>query len=325
MSFKEIVGQDTAIKFLKQAVSNNELPPAYLFLGRDGVGKRLTALTLSKVINCQKQNLDSCDECLSCKKIENFNHADVIWISLSENSSFIKIEQIRQLKYQLSLKPFESKRKIAVILDADFLNAESSNALLKTLEEPPADTLIILTASNASRIFSTIISRTQVVKFFPLREQAVKQLLIKKHKLAEDEATILSRLSQGSIGRALQLKDNDILKKRDIVINNLIGQDNNFWEDMFAQNTFKLNFLEVLDILAIWYRDLLILKIAGKEDELVNWDRKEDLAAFAQNYNLESIDKIISLIFELRREAEQNLNTKLLCQRLLLEIEGVKT
>lgn len=325
MSFKEIVGQDTAIKFLKQAISSNELPPAYLFLGIDGIGKRLTALNLAKALNCQGEKADSCDQCPSCRKIGNLNHPDIILIGLAEGKSFIQIEQIRQMQYQLGLKPIEGRRKIVIIAEADFLkNPEASNALLKTLEEPPGQSLIILTASNSSRIFPTIISRTQMVKFFPLKDDEIKKILIKEYEVPENEANILSRLSQGSIGWALRLKDKDILKKRDLIIDNLISQDNNFWEDMFAQSTFKVNFLDVLDILAIWYRDLLILKIAGSEDELINWDRKQDLETFGQNYNLESIDKIINLIFELRRETEQNLNPKLLCQRLLLEIEGVK-
>lgn len=324
MSFKEIIGHDTAVKFLRQVVENNELPPAYLFLGIDGIGKRLTALNLAKALNCQEGKADSCDQCPSCKKIEALNHPDVIWISLLEDSSFIKIEQIRQLKYQLSLKPYEARRKIAVILGSDLLNAESSNALLKTLEEPPANTLVILTATNASRIFSTIISRAQVVKFFPLPDEEIKKILIKEHEVAEDKAITLSRLSQGSVGAALRLNDKGILEKRDVIIDNLTGQDNNFWEEMFLRDGFKANFLDTLDIISSWYRDLLLLKVGADQNELANWDRKEDLYLMLKNYNLESIDKILNLIFELRREAEQNLNPKLLCQRLLLEIEGVK-
>ncbi len=324
MSFKKIIGQERNIKFIQQAIAGNELPGAYLFLGIDGVGKGLTASTLAKAANCQKEKTDSCDECPSCKRIDNFNYPDVIRIDLLEGNSFIKIDQIRRLKYELSLKPFEGARKIAIVLEADFLNAESSNALLKTLEEPPGNSLLILTASNPSRIFSTIMSRCQIIKFFPLKDEDIKELLIKEHNMPENEAQILSRLSQGSIGGALRLKEKDILGKRQLLINNLIHQDNNFWENMFSLAAFKPNFLEILDILATWYRDLLVLKIGGGESQLVNFDKKEDLNTFGGNYSLESVDKIINLIFELRRETEQNLNPKLLCQRLLLEMEGAK-
>lgn len=322
MSFKKIVGQDRTIKFIQQAIISQELPTAYLFLGIDGIGKRLTAYNLAKTINCQKEKADCCDQCLNCQKIENFNHPDVIGITLAEGSSYIKIEQIRQLQYQLSLKPFEGTRKVAIIQEADFLNAESSNALLKTLEEPPGQSLIILTTSNASRIFPTIMSRCQVVKFFPLKAEDIKELLIKEHNLSTEEARILSGLSQGSLGQALRLKERDILKKREELIRNIMYQDNNFWDNMFTLSTFKVSFLETLDILAMWYRDLLVLKIGGSQSELLNLDKKETLELFAQSYSLESLDKIINLIFEVRRETEQNLNPKLLCQRLLLEIEG---
>ncbi|MEJ2428974.1 MAG: DNA polymerase III subunit delta', partial [Deltaproteobacteria bacterium] len=144
MSFSEIIGQTKIIRLLRRALTQDLLPHAFLFTGAEGVGKKSTALTLAKVVNCQdRASGDCCDQCISCRKAASGNHPDINLIE--REGPFIKIEQIRALKHRLRFKPLEGRYRVTVLGDSQHLKTEAANALLKVLEEPPANKLIILT------------------------------------------------------------------------------------------------------------------------------------------------------------------------------------
>ena len=188
MSFSGIVSQERPIKILQQQIKSDRLSHAYLFTGPDAIGKRLFAKNFAKVLNCQdvKENtefIDCCDKCPSCKKIENFNHPDIGWLKPEGARGSIKIEDIRQLQDALFFKPYEAKWKFYIVLDADFMTEQASNALLKTLEEPPKGSILILTTNNIHRLLDTIVSRCQIVKFSPLKLKDRQEILIRSFDL----------------------------------------------------------------------------------------------------------------------------------------------
>ncbi|MFH1198999.1 MAG: AAA family ATPase [Candidatus Omnitrophota bacterium] len=166
MSFSDIKGQDSSLEILQGHMKNARLARGYLFLGPEGVGKVLTAKTLAKALNCKENNLDSCDKCPSCLKIESNQHPDVHIVD-SEDAE-IKIEDIRNLQSQISLRPYEGRFKVFIIKNAHSLNQASGNAFLKTLEESPGESVIILLSDKPNLLLKTIISRCQAIKFYPV-------------------------------------------------------------------------------------------------------------------------------------------------------------
>ncbi len=209
MSFDEITGQDTAKKIIKNDIISGRIASSYLFMGPKGVGKKLVAINFAKALNCQGKKERPCEECINCKFIEKGNFPDLILISPGEKGS-IKIDTVRELRQAIS---FRTKAKRFIIIeDAEALTEQAQNAFLKTLEEPPLDTTIILTTSNPNYLFQTIISRCKIVKFRKLKREEVESLL--KVKGAKDYK-LLANLSGGSMEKVESLLESNI--RRDAV------------------------------------------------------------------------------------------------------------
>lgn len=224
MPFSEVIGQKPVIKVLQHSLKEGRIAHAYLFVGPEGVGKELVAKLLAQVISCERNDFDACGRCSSCQRIENFSHPDVTWVRPGGLSRRIGIDDIRNLRHQISLKAYHAgRRKIFVLTEADRMTAEASNALLKSLEEPPADSLLILLTSHPSSLFPTIISRCQIIRFSPLPLKEVKDYLVSKLKLTSDEAQLLSRLSEGRLGKALSLREKVAREERKKVLD-LVSQ-----------------------------------------------------------------------------------------------------
>ena len=208
MPFSEVIGQEPALKILRHSLKEERTVHAYLFAGPEGVGKKLVARLLAQAVNCGKNNFDACGRCSSCRRIKNFSHPDVVWVRPGGLSYRIRIDAIRDLRYRISLKAYHpGQRKVFVLTEADRITAEAANALLKTLEEPPADSLLILLTSHLSSLLPTTISRCQIIRFSHLPTKEVKDYLVSRFKLNSDEAQFLSRLSEGRLGKALSLKE----------------------------------------------------------------------------------------------------------------------
>ena len=171
-----------AIQLLKAQIKNSSLAQSYLFTGPDGVGKSLTAKAFAKAVNCQEPGVSSCDRCVSCMKIEKDAHPDVHVIDVQEAE--IKIEYIRQLQSEISLRPYEAKYKFFIIRNAHNLNIASASAFLKTREEPPLKSLIVLITEKPALLLKTIISRCRVLKFRPLTREGLREVLINDYSLA---------------------------------------------------------------------------------------------------------------------------------------------
>ena len=197
---------------LKRALENRTLAHAYLFSGDAGVGKKLTALALAASVNCADTGPDgACGRCPSCRKVAAQAHPDVHM--LVPDGDEIKIDQIRQIQSELSLKPFEGDKKVLIVDGAEQMNQAAANAFLKTLEEPPGDALLILIAAMPQRLLSTIRSRCQEIRFTPLPRRLLAQALVKRRGLPEEDAWLLAALSQGSMGRGLEM---DVAQEKEV-------------------------------------------------------------------------------------------------------------
>lgn len=332
MSFRDIKGHDKAIEILKGHIRESRLGNGYLFVGPEGIGKAMVAKTLAKAVNCQEETLDSCDKCASCLKIEKNQYPDVYMVNRSNSaainpeqnntdspeSSAIKIEHIRQLQRDIILKPYEGRQKVFIIDNAHNLTAEASNALLKILEEPPPKSLIILVTAKPTLLFKTIISRCQIIKFYPLARKELMDVLNKDYGADRDFAHYLAYFCEGRLGHALALKGKDILREKNRIIDTLVSLGQPKFEDLSIKTREEVR--SYLNILATWFRDIYLIKIGMPYSELINLDRKAELLRSMQQFSFVGLEQIFNCISNSIFYLQQNINIRLLLSNLGEEI-----
>lgn len=326
MSFDQIRGQEKAIAILRNALGNDRLAHAYLFIGPEGVGKHLTALTLAKAMNCQSppEAGDCCEKCPSCIKVNSSNHADVI--AVEPEGEFIKIDQVREIQKRLRFRPMEGGRRACIIDPADQMKAEASNALLKILEEPPRDTHLLLITARPHQLLSTILSRCQWVKFKPLSQPDIAQILKKDKGLDEEKARFYASLAGGSAGQAVSLSARVDFQKRLDWLQVFSDLPQKSTEEVFetcerlAKEEEEIG--DLMDLWKIWVRDLTVFKVQGDrtKEGLINHDLLSTVEKDAAKSTFDRLEGIFSLISEVQRSLAYNVNKQLALETLMLEI-----
>ena len=220
MPFRTIAGHSRLLSLLARVIARDSMPPAMLMAGPAGVGKRLTAIAIAQAVNClQPQSSseferDACGECASCRRIARGVHPDVIVVEPGETGA-IKIEQLRDVIDRSQYRPFEGRRRVVIINEADAAGADAQSALLKTLEEPPSASLFILISSIPDALLPTVLSRCPRLRFGPLTAAEVARVLKQDHGYSESDARAAAADADGSIGRALESQSNDLTEARD--------------------------------------------------------------------------------------------------------------
>ena len=220
MPFRTIVGHSRLLSLLSRVIARDSMPPAVLLAGPPGVGKRLTAVAIAQAVNClQPQSgngfdRDACGECASCRRIARGIHPDVIIVEPGDMGT-IKIEQLRDVIDRSQYRPFEGRRRVVIIDEADAAGDDAQSALLKTLEEPPSASIFILVSSIPDALLPTVLSRCPRLRFSPLSPNEVARALVQDHGYTEQEARIAAAESDGSIGRALESQSEDLSEARD--------------------------------------------------------------------------------------------------------------
>ncbi len=269
--FEDIIGQQHPIRFLQAFLRNATLPHALLLTGISGIGKRLTAKAVAMTLNCSNAKAasddrpDACGRCRSCRQIGAGTHPDVIQIEPQGN--YLRIDQIRKLLSIVALKPFTAANRVVIIAASHLMNQEASNALLKVLEEPPADTTLILTAPNKTDLLSTIVSRCRHIRFNRLNKDELVKCMSRRHGTDTQELARAATLADGSLTKAEQLLDPQRQAEHDWVIQ-AAGLDREGVLDKRSISTAlafagqlaaqKEKVPDLLDILKIWIRDLAI-------------------------------------------------------------------
>lgn len=326
MSLEKIVGHNKIINFLKTAIRKDKLAHAYIFNGKEGVGKRLTAIEFAKSINC-KVNIDSsCEECSSCIKINTNNHPDIKIIESDGKS--IKNKQIEEFQSNILFKPYESQKKIFIIEAADTMTISAQNRILKILEEPPEYGVIILITQNSYGLLPTIRSRCQSIKFNRISKDIIYNYLKETCKVTDDESGLLTKFSDGSLGKALSLYASEEFKNRrektiDIIDEIIRGDKLKLLDftGFFEDNKEHIN--ELLDFFAIWFRDILLLTETRDEKYLFNIDKIFRLQDHVNSIKYEKIPKAINIIEETRKNIDANVNFGLCIETLLLNLQEV--
>ena len=220
MPFRTIVGHSRLLSLIARVIARDSMPPAMLLAGPAGVGKRLTAVAIAQAINClQPQSAeglerDACGECASCRRIARGIHPDLIVVEPGDMGT-IKIEQLRDVIDRSQYRPFEGRRRVVIIDEADAAGDDAQSALLKTLEEPPSASIFILVSSMPDALLPTVLSRCPRLRFSPLSPNEVARALVQDHGYSAQEARIAAAESDGSIGRALESQSEDLSEARD--------------------------------------------------------------------------------------------------------------
>lgn len=287
--------------------AKQRLAHAYLFTGPKDSGKTQTALCLAQLVNCESGAEQPCNECPSCRKIASNNHPDVHVIGGDEAES-IKIEEIRFLLSRVQLMAYEGKRKVFIIRNIELMTLEAANALLKTLEEPSANTLMVLTTSVPEANLDTIKSRCHIVKFFPSSVNRIATLLTQEG-VKEQDSRFLAVYAEGCLGKTRKLiKEEIIRRKRKILDEMLLNRHNDaFIKELSAspQET-----AEALRLLLSFFRDVLFLKNGVSAAELVHQDSVKDLEKFAAR-SLDDLSLIIRQIVQTKTLVDEKLNVKM--------------
>lgn len=322
-TFEEIRGNTPLVEQLRRSAVSGRSSHAYLFLGGAGAGKRLIANTFAKALQCEGEKRP-CDSCKSCHAFNHGNHPDVIYFQPLKNGKTYTIEDVReQLLETVDLKPFQYEKKIYIIEKADTLNIQSQNALLKTLEEPPAHAVFLLLAERAEAFLPTILSRVVVMKIRPLSAETIADYLMQAGHLAE-ESHILSAYAQGRIGQALELvEDKGFREMRQDVLGKLEALPSMSEGDAYLlAKDFEVykNDLRFLDIMELWYRDLLTAKSLREEGYLIQRDKKDAIFRAAKE-PAALLAKKAAAVRTARMRLAQNANFRLTMEVMLMDLK----
>lgn len=317
MSFRDIIGHERALRILRGMVGAGKPATTYLFSGEKGIGKSKTALEFAKALNCENgTDGDPCDTCRACRKISSLNHPDIMLVT--PENGVIKIERIRDIEDFLSFMPYEGNKKVVIVDDADMMNRHSENAFLKTLEEPPENSVIILVSSRREMLVDTIRSRCFNIKFGPLSEAALREAAnaIGGTKISE----MGIKLAMGRMGL---LFDEGAVERRDILFN--------IFEDMiYGRGVSVPKEREVMDewidYFILFIRDMAVFSSTGKREVLFNVDLSEKITGMCKETDLKGIIKSYRLLHDLKKRTAYNLNKSILCNYLssLLSSMGQK-
>ena len=319
MAWERIRGQAAALERFRAALARGRLGQAYLLVGPDGVGKRLFARELSKALLCERPPapLTPCDRCPSCSQVEAGTHPDVFSIRTPDEKHDLPVEEMRAFCDRMAMKPTRGTRKIGIVEDADDFNDASANCFLKTLEEPPVGSMLLLLATSIDRQLPTILSRCQVVRFHPLQPADLRAVLA-HHDVPADRIDRLTRLVGGSAGQALALNDDEFWKVRQSLVEGVTAARPSFaslfetWQhynenagkDSAAQ---RLRAALVIRLLVEAARNALRLSL-GAEVPGLDATEESRLRAFAERFGsdrlLELIDRCVEADYHIDRRVQ---------------------
>ena len=319
----EIIGNRPVIRALLNTVASGRVAHAYLFAGPEGVGKETAALAFARALLCSRpKDGDACGACRECRQVEHYNHPD-LWV-LQPDGNYIKIEQIRGILRRAPYRSYQGGRKIFLIPRAEVMTAEAANCLLKTLEEPPRDTLFILLSARPQALLPTVLSRCQRCSFQAIPAPELADGLVARHGLREEDARLPALLAGGSLGKALALISGSTGEARagagQLALS--LGRAGPLEALELAEKTAESRdkALSSLEMLLCWYRDLLIWRESGETRYLYNPDRTAEIQREAENYRTCSLMEIIEAVGAAKNKIEANANPRLALEALFLRL-----
>jgi DNA polymerase-3 subunit delta' len=359
MSFADVLNQEIPKRILSGALKKDMLASAYLFYGEVGIGKWALALKLAKAINCEDQENKPCDRCPSCRKIDKLIHPDVKTIfplpsvkTEEERERFkkekikdpytivkfeknvnIPVDQLREMQKDLYLKPFEGKKKVVIVTEVENMHPSSANSLLKTLEEPPKDSHLILTTTDINRLLPTVISRCQQIRFAKIPSFLIEKRLKERYQIPGEKASFYAKISNGSLGKAQELlqgekenirQDAILLLETSVQSNTAKIMDKvNELENQWDKNSI----LEMFEFLISLFRDIYLTLETSKTDkeQLINYDIASEVVKLSEKFKRQNkVEEALKLVDRIRADCKtKNANLKLALLTLCLKLRDL--
>ena len=324
--FDDIIGHEQIIEHLQNAIELDKVSHAYIINGEKGTGKMLIADAFAMTLQCEKQERIPCLKCHSCKQALSGNQPDIIHVT-HEKPGSISVEEIRtQLNSDIMVKPYSSPRKVYIIDEADKLTVQAQNALLKTIEEPPAYAVIVMLTSNADALLPTILSRCVQLNIKPVADKVLKRYLMERLRVPDYKADLSIAFARGNVGKAVALASSenfDLIKKdaldmlrylEDMEIHEVVE-----WVKKIAD--YKLEINDFLDILIVWFRDVLLFKATNDVNMLIFKDEVQEIKKKAAHSSYNGLEEIINAIEKAKVRLNANVNFDLTIELMLLAIK----
>lgn len=342
--FSTLIGNDEAKETFRRLLSSGRLPGSLLFTGEAGVGKKLFALELAKALNCRNRHgVEACDECSSCKRIsrstfppfgdDDEDKARLVWSEHADVAmvrpykQIIRVGPIRELEREANFRPFEGAARIFIIEDADYMNDQAANALLKTLEEPEPTTHLILTTTNPTALPATIRSRCQTIQFAPIAADQIEKFLIEQKAVDKKDAQLLARTSRGSLGRACEADVDSYRDRREAMLHvlrtlTITGDKADLLRSAegLAASKDRDEYEQLLDVFEVLIRDAWALSLGRPPAAIVNADIVRDVQQVADELRSSQAAAWLTQIEELRGTLEVNINRKVASDALLMSM-----
>lgn len=329
--FRDIIGQEQLKEHMQNAMKMNKVSHAYLINGERSSGKEFAAQIFATTLQCEepKENgdyIEACGRCHSCLQAAGRNHPDIIFVT-HEKPGSIGVEDIRtQINSDVAIKPYSSQRKIYIINEGEKMTVQAQNALLKTLEEPPEYTVIMILTTNVEALLPTILSRCVLLTMKPVPDKLVKQYLMEALQVPDYQADVCVAFSRGNIGKARLLatsEDFDKVKEEAVTLLKYIN-DMEIAEIVSAIkkiNEYKLDVNDYMDILAVWYRDILLFKATNDVNYLIFREEIQYIKRVADRSTYEGIERVIHALDKAKGRLNANVNFDLTMELLLLTIK----
>ena len=324
--YQDIIGQEQLKEHLRNAVRSRKVSHAYILNGEKSSGKEFSARIFAMSLQCETKQVDPCQVCHSCLQALSGNHPDIIYVT-HEKPNTISVDDIRtQINADIAIKPYSSEYKIYIVNEAEKMNAQAQNALLKTLEEPPAYGVILLLTSNLEALLPTILSRCVVLNTKPVADQQVKKYLMEQLKVPDYKAEVCTAFARGNIGKAKALAASEDFEKVKTEVLSLLKyiQEMELYEMIAAIKKiteYKLDINDYLDIMMIWYRDVLLFKATKDMSHVIFREEISSLQKVADRTSYEGIERVIHALEQAKNRLNANVNLELTMELLLLTMK----
>lgn len=324
--FKDILGHESIIEHLQNAIAMKKVSHSYIFNGEDGCGKRMLADAFAKALQCEESGIAPCGKCRSCTQAESGNQPDIIYIS-HEKPTSIGVDDVRhQLVDDIVIRPYSSRYKIYIIDEAELLTVQAQNALLKTIEEPPAYGIIIFLTNNAEIFLPTILSRCVMLNLKPVKNQLIIEYLMRRCHVPEYQAELCAAFAQGRPGRAVKLANSPDFEeiKSDIIklLKNVHNMELSELVKVIKEiGDYDISVDDCLDIMSLWYRDVLLFKVARDPNALVFEDEVAEVRKAAERSSYEGLEIIMEAFDKAKARLHANVNFDMTMELLLLTIK----
>ena len=324
--FQDILGHEQIIEHLQNAIKTDKVSHAYILDGPDMSGKKMIADAFSMTLECEKKGTEPCMECHSCKQALGKNQPDIIYLQ-HEKTNTISVDDIRsQINNDIGVKPYSSPYKVYIVDEAEKMNVQAQNALLKTIEEPPAYAVILLLTNNAEIFLPTILSRCVRLSLKAVPDEKIKAYLMENYEVPDYKADVCVAFAQGNVGKAIELAEsedfNEIKNSALQLIKRLDDIELYEMTEAVKQiSNYKLQINDYFDLIMIWYRDVLLYKATADVNKLIFKEEVYEIKKEASRSSYGGIENILEALEKAKIRLNANVNFDLVIELLLLTIK----